>query len=74
MKINPQTLVLIVLAIISFSLAYVASGLSRSYEAEKLTFTIYHGPDEMNYWDIGSISLIVIGSSCALSAIWLRNK
>ena len=81
MKISRQTLVLIVLAVVSFSFAYVASRLSRSYEAEKERqsrakgeLAFYHGPREMNYWDFGGISLIVIGSSCGLSAMWLRNR
>lgn len=83
MKISRQKVFLIVLASIAFSFAYITNGLSRSFDIEEkrqsrargeITFDIYHGPDEMNYWDFGTVSFIVIGLSCSLSAIWLENK
>jgi len=63
-----------------FLSTYFASIQSKKYEAQREAeirakggFIIFHGPDEMNNWDLGGVGFLVLGSACLLAAFWLAR-
>ena len=59
---------------------YFASLESKKFEARKEAeirarggLIFFHGPDEMNSWNLAGIGLLVLGSSCCLAAFWLAR-
>ncbi len=72
-----RSIYLIVLSLVFFTAAYFFSIASHNYELESLAkvgFTILHGPDELNNWDVAGLGCIVFGAACVVSSIWLRKR
>ena len=80
MKISRTSIILFILATI-FWLATIYAGISsRNYEIEneriereKGGFTLYHSPEEANYWDYAQIGLFILAGSSTIAAICLRK-
>ena len=84
-----MALVLLLFAACAFVGSYFTSGKSDDFEAHldrieaqerqedaaKGNFAVYaNSSRELNWWDFGSVALLVTGSSLTVAAVWLRKR
>ena len=53
--------------------SYYAAISSRKHDAMQNKYGLFHGNEEMNYWDYASIGFFVLAVSASIVAIWVRK-
>ncbi|MCC7306019.1 MAG: hypothetical protein IT173_00505 [Acidobacteria bacterium] len=71
---NLRSFILILAAAAFMAGAFAASRASIDHAAKDNPFAIYHGSEEMNYYDLAAVLSIVFSSSCLAAAFMLLRK
>jgi len=74
MKISRVSIKFFVLAVIFYLASYYSTISSQKYDSALDKYGLFHGYEEMNYWDYAGIGFFILAISTTVVAIWLRKS